>query len=254
MIYLVIIASLIVYFSLIYLISKKHNRLDYVDVGWGPGFILISLISLIISHSRINIILLILVSLWGGRLAYYILKRFKLKGPDKRYLELSAKWQTNHFWLTAYFKLFLSQGLLILIISLPISLATGRSRLNTSFLIIGLIIFIVGYLIEILADKQLRAYLKMAPKNRPKVCNSGLWKYSRHPNYFGELTLWFGLATTIQGNQAFKLLAYCGPLVLSFVIIRISGIPPIENKRHNDPDYLAYAKKTNKLIPWFNKK
>ena len=253
MVYFLIVPVLLVYFSLIFIISKKHNRLDFIDVGWGGGFIIVAIISYFSSKTYLSLIVLGLSIIWASRLSYYIFQRFRIKGADQRYLELSQKWTTTNFWLSAYFKLFLNQALLVLIISLPISLASFSKHFDLSLIIIGLVIFTSGYIIELIADQQLKSYLHQPLSLRPKICNNGLWRYSRHPNYFGEITLWFGLATLTQNFHGIRLIGYLGPVVLAFLIIKVSGIPPIENKRQNNLEYLKYSKTTNKLIPWFNK-
>ena len=238
--------------SLCFLISHKYKRLDYVDIAWGGGFIVISTLDYLRNSTFLSLTILILVLLWGIRLMNHITKRFILKGVDKRYTELSSKWKTKNFWLRAFFSIFMLQALLMFIISLPIAYVSYIKASNVNvFFIIGLGLYIFGYIFEAVADLQLNRYLKEA--KRAKVLKSGLWNYSRHPNYFGEILLWFGIGTLIQGNNYITLVGYLGPIILSYTIIAVSGIPPIEDKRSKDTEYVKYKQITSMLVPWFKK-
>lgn len=252
MIFLYNLILLLIYMSLCFLISYKYKRLDYVDIAWGGGFMITATLDYLNSQNFLSLTILVATLVWGIRLMNHLIRRFIFRGIDKRYSELSQKWRTKNLWFRAYFSVFILQALLIFIISLPIAYASyiKVSKVNI-FFIIGLGLYIVGFIFEAFADLQLNRYLKDA--KRAKVLKSGLWNYSRHPNYFGEILLWFGIGTLIQGNNYITLFGYLGPIMLSYTIIAVSGIPPIEDKRSKDTEYVKYKQITSMLVPWFKK-
>jgi steroid 5-alpha reductase family enzyme len=191
-------------------------------------------------------VIAVLVTLWGLRLATHIALRARKGKPDPRYQEITKKWKGN-YWLRAYYSIFLTQGLLMLIVATPIYFASGLANDSLKFLIYaGGIIWTAGFIIEAVADQQLARFLKL--KNRPKVLKTGLWKYSRHPNYFGELTQWWGIGV-IALSAEHGYLGLIGPLFISYLIVFVSGIPPIEKRRQKDAEYKKYQKTTSSLIP-----
>ncbi|GAC1499526.1 MAG: DUF1295 domain-containing protein [Candidatus Saccharimonadales bacterium] len=240
--------SLLLYMTMWFMFAKSRKRLDSIDTAWGLGFVVVALVVLAQVPTKRTSLVALLVSIWGIRLAAHIWRRsVRRKNEDPRYLELSSKWK-DHYWRRAYTSLFLLQGSLIWIVSLPIVLTAGTIKPELSWLsLLGSAIWLVGFSIESIADRQLANYLKV--QDRPKVLSSGLWHYSRHPNYFGELTQWWGIG--IIGLQAnFGYVGLIGPLVLSILIIKISGIPPIEKRRSKDFEYRQYQRTTNAIIPW----
>lgn len=245
----ILLANLLVvflYITLAYGIARWRRRLDTVDIAWGIGFMMLAWSSWAQHHSGRSLLLAILVSIWGFRLAIHIARR-SLSGPDdRRYVELTKKWRGN-IWTRAYFSIFLVQGALVWIIGLPLGIATGRPLDGLGWLsVVGLIVWLGGFTIEATADRQLRNFLKRP--DHPKIMQTGLWRYSRHPNYFGEITQWFGLAI-IALQVSYGWVGLIGPLTLGFVIIFISGIPPIEKHRAKDAEYRAYQRRTSPLIP-----
>lgn len=241
------LAALFVYMSLFFLVAKWRKRLDTVDIAWGLGFIMVAWIAAYERTEFHSIVIAVLVSLWGLRLAVHILRRAKLKGEDPRYVELTKKWKGN-VWLRAYFSIFLLQGLLIAIVSLPIVTATGLALEGWEWLTIaGAIVWLAGFAIESIADMQLASYLRLSKSKRPKVLKTGLWRFSRHPNYFGEIVQWFGIAV-IALQASWGWIGLAGPLLLTILILFVSGIPPIEKRRAKDAAYRSYQKHTSKLI------
>jgi steroid 5-alpha reductase family enzyme len=237
----------LVFITLAYAIALKRRRLDTVDIAWGLGFMIVAWSSWVQHESGRSLLLAILVSIWGLRLASHIGRR-SLKSPtdDRRYTELTKKWRGN-IWVRAYFSVYLVQGGLIWLIGLPLSLATRPQLHGLGWLsFVGTAVWIFGFAFEAIADRQLRHFLQQP--NHPKNMGSGLWRYSRHPNYFGEITQWFGIAV-VALQVDYGWISLLGPVMLSFVIIFISGIPPIEARRADDPEYQAYKRHTSALIP-----
>lgn len=238
---------LLVFMSLAFWVAKKRGRLDTVDSAWGLGFILVAWASEIYKPSSRSLVIAGLVTIWGLRLSLHLWRRNQNRPDDPRYRELSSKWKGG-FWRRAYFSIFLLQGALAWIISLPVALATGLQLLDGNLqTAVGSFIWLVGFGFEALSDQQLAAYMRS--KSRPKVLETGIWRYSRHPNYFGELTQWWGIAL-IALQSSYGWLGLAGPLTLSYLIIFVSGIPPIERRRQKDAAYRAYQKRTSPLIPW----
>jgi steroid 5-alpha reductase family enzyme len=237
---------LFLYMTLCFLIAYGRKRLDTVDIAWGLGFVLVAWSIVLQRSSGRSLLLAMLVSIWGIRLSNHIYQRSKTRGDDRRYRELSSKWRGN-FWLRAYYSIFLLQGFLVLVISLPLIVAASNALPGWTWLgIAGALVWLFGFVIEAIADHQLAVFLLQ--KDRPKVLQTGLWQYSRHPNYFGELTQWWGIAL-IALQVSYGWIGPLGPLVLSILIVFISGIPPIERHRAKDPEYRVYKRKTSALIP-----
>jgi steroid 5-alpha reductase family enzyme len=237
---------LIIYMTLSFRLARAHRRLDTVDTAWGLGFVITAWAVELQQHSPRSLLIAVLVSVWGLRLAYHIWRRNQGREDDPRYRELSRKWRGD-FWRRAYFSIFLLQGGLIWLVSLPVVMAAGAELTGLSWLsVAGFVVWSAGFVFEAVADHQLAKFL--LAKNRPKVLQTGLWRYSRHPNYFGELTQWWAIGLiALQTNYGW--IGLVGPLVLTYLIVFVSGIPPIERRRQKDPEYQAYQRRTSPLIP-----
>ncbi|HET7320176.1 MAG TPA: DUF1295 domain-containing protein [Candidatus Saccharimonadales bacterium] len=231
-----------------FLVAKKRQRLDTVDSAWGMAFAVAAAVSAGYEFNLRTVLLLVLVDIWAVRLTAHLLDRSRHSKEDPRYKELSKKWKGN-FWLRAYFSIFVVQGVLVWIISLPVAMAVGKSTGSAAlFTILGVAVWLKGFVIEALADRQLALFRK-GGKNKNEVLQTGLWRYSRHPNYYGEITQWFGIGLiACAAHNGWVGLA--GPLVLTLTIIFISGIPPIEKRRAADLKYQEYKRQTSVLIPW----
>ncbi|MGB6867261.1 MAG: DUF1295 domain-containing protein, partial [Candidatus Aminicenantaceae bacterium] len=174
------------------------------------------------------------------------------KGEDFRY----AKWRHDWgrwFMLRSYFQIFMLQGAFLFIIALPIMLVnfSGREDL-TAIDFLGIGVWCIGFFFEAVSDYQLRQF-KKRPENKGKIITTGLWKYTRHPNYFGEVVLWWGiflLALSVKNGW----IVILSPLLLSFLILRVSGVTMLEKKYAGNAEFEAYAKRTNAFFPWFPKK
>lgn len=246
------------YMNIVFFISLKNKNNGLVDIGWGFGFVLIAISSLIlniIKSGTISFVLFIptlLVMLWGLRLTYYLFKRNYKKEEDYRYKEMRSRWggKVN---INAYFKVFMLQGLLMSIIALPIMFynVSSINYLNI-FNILGILIWIKGYCFEVVGDYQLKKFIK-DPNNKGKIMQSGLWKYTRHPNYFGESVMWWGIFL-ITINSSLGLIGIISPILITFLLVFVSGVPLLEKKYENNKDFQEYAKKTSKFVPWFVKK
>ncbi len=237
---------LLIFMTLAYGVARARRRLDTVDTAWGLGFVLAAWAVEIVQASGRSLLIALLVSVWGLRLSSHIWRRSIRRGEDPRYIELSRKWRGS-IWRRAYVSVFLLQGALIWVISLPIVLAANKPLVGWGWLtLLGALMWLAGFTFEAISDHQLAVFLSR--QNRPKVLQTGLWRYSRHPNYFGELTQWWGIGL-IALQTSYGWLGFIGPLTLSLLIVFISGIPPIEKRRQKDPEYRQYQNQTSVLIP-----
>lgn len=244
---------LFIYMNLWFFISIIKKRNDVADIAWGLGFILLSWTSLIIEKSSIKgFIVSMLVTIWGLRLAWHIYNRNKKKTEDSRYLEWRKQWG-KWFFLRSYFQVYILQGLLLYIIAWPILFINHNSSGNIILIdILGIIVWIVGFIFESVGDWQLKKFIRN-PTNKGKIMRSGLWKYSRHPNYFGEITQWWGIfIITLSIRDSW--LTIFGPLTITYLILFVSGVPLLEKKYQGRRDFEDYKMKTSILIPFPPKK
>ncbi len=238
-----------VYFFIFFLVAQVIKNNSIVDMGWGAGFVLIAVATLLIegSFTARNLIVTFLVAIWGVRLTYHILRRNWGKPEDFRYAKWRKEWG---IWLVprAFFQVFMFQGLMMLIIGYPIILVNAYpGRGLTALDIIGLLIWITGFYFESVGDKQLAQFLKN-PANKGKVIQSGLWQYTRHPNYFGEATMWWGifiLALSVPLGWT----GIISPLTITTLLLFISGVPMLEKQMMKNPAYREYAERTSKFFP-----
>lgn len=249
-----IIILVLVYMTLLYLLSLLIKRSDIVDVGWGLGFILITLFllnqSLTITPNMGIITFVVLI--WGLRLAIHILSRNWGKKEDFRYQQFKKDWG-NDFWWKSYINIFLFQGVLMLIISIPIIYTFSFTNYNLHwFNYLGLGIWFFGFIFETIGDLQLSLFISRKRKGEEKenILKTGLWSLTRHPNYFGEVFLWWGVwLIAININQPLSLLTIVGPLTISVLIIKVSGVPLLEKKYEGDSDWEEYKKNVPKFFP-----
>lgn len=247
--YLILAIILFLYINFWFLISLIRKRNDVADEAWGLGFVLLAWSALIISGNLTlqNLLVNILVSIWGIRLFAHIHSRHKGKDEDGRYKVWRNSWG-KWFLIRSYVQVFILQGIFLFIISIPVMFINKNANFDFNFIyIIGLMVWLFGFLFEAIADKQLSIFIKN-PINKGKIMNQGLWKYSRHPNYFGEVTLWWGI-WIIALNIPNGIYTIVGPLTISFLIIFVSGIPLLEKKYKGRPDFEEYKKKTSVFIP-----
>jgi steroid 5-alpha reductase family enzyme len=253
--YILIIPSILLYITLIYLVSFARKNAGTLDIAWGPGFIVIAtLLYLYFGFvSTTQIFISILVLLWGMRLFLNILIRNGNKPEDKRYTEMKKGWK--YPWISSYPVIFLPQAFFMLIIASPIILANSYNvETNVTGLFLGTLTWIIGFTFESMGDLQLMLFLKK-PENKGKILTSGLWSLTRHPNYFGEIAQWWGIfVIIISGFGLSGLWTIISPLAITWLLLKVSGIPLLEKHYEGNKEFGVYKAKTNALIPWFPKK
>lgn len=245
-----IIFSVWLYFTLFFLAACFKRDISFIDVGWGPGFAWLFLTCAIAKWPNLGMLQWLvgaLVFAWSIRLAWYLHGRNRKKGEDPRYKELAKKWR-GPYWLNAYLRVFMIQGLLLAVVAAPIIIVMIAPAASlTTISIIGVIIALTGLTIEAAADWQMAQFQEMRPRPA-KFCRLGLWKHSRHPNYFGEMVFWFGVAITVV-NVPNYYYAFIGPVVLTFLLLKVSGIPMLEDKYKDHPEWPTYESQTRMLLP-----
>lgn len=249
-----IFAALIiwVYMSTWFLVALVIKRNDVADIAWGLGYVVVCIATLIKTgnYSLTASIVTILVLIWGLRLSFHIGARNIKKSEDYRYKAWRDSWG-KWFTLRSYLQVFLLQGFLMLLIVSPVLIIytySDDSLYPLAF--IGFVLWLVGFLFESIGDKQLKNFISI-PKNKGRVMDKGLWKFTRHPNYFGEITQWWAIGL-IATNYSW--LGLIGPIVITFLIVKVSGVPMLEAKYNKNPEYQAYKRKTSMLFPLPSKK
>lgn len=245
--YSTIATLLLGYMTVWYIVGLILKRNDVADIAWGLGFVSIAWISLFIAGVSLRgLIVTLLVTIWGIRLSYHIFLRNKNKPEDYRY----QAWRNecSYFYLRSYLQIYLLQGLFLYLIALPFLFINKSATAGISILdVAGVVVWIIGFYFESKGDSELKQFI-LNPENKGKIMNQGLWKYSRHPNYFGEVTQWWGIfifALSLPGG----ILTMIGPLTITVLILFVSGIPLLEKKREGRADWEEYKRKTSIFFP-----
>ncbi|MCA8984044.1 MAG: DUF1295 domain-containing protein [Planctomycetaceae bacterium] len=238
----------------LWIVSIPLRDVSIVDIFWGPGFIMVAWASYLFSiqQRKTCYLLPLMVTLWGLRLAVYLASRNWGKGEDARYAAL-RRHAGPSFAATSLLTVFGLQGVVMWVISLPLQLGIPANLgvLNT-FTYLGLGLWGLGLACETLGDWQL-ARFRARPENRGKVLDRGLWRYTRHPNYFGDFLVWWGFwfVAVSPGMHYWTIIS---PLGMSVLLMFISGVTLLERGlRETKPDYAEYAARTQPFFPWFPK-
>ncbi len=247
---------ILVLVTLLWIWSVWITNVSIVDIFWGLGFVIVNAFYAFMSGNldERKIVLLLLVSLWGLRLSIYLAWRNIGKGEDFRYQEFRKKYGVKRYWWVSFFQTFLLQGILIMLVSLPLFGVHSNSDSEGLNILdyIAIIVWLIGFTFEAGGDLQL-AKFKKNPSNRGKVLNTGFWKYTRHPNYFGDSAVWWAYALfSISAGGYWEII---GSILMTLLIIKVSGVALLEKTmNHTKPQYEEYIRKTSAFFPWFPKK
>lgn len=225
------------------------KRNDVADTAWGLGFVITAWVSFFIfdNHQVPVAIINILVTIWGMRLAIHIFKRSRKKQEDYRYLEFRNKWG-KWFYLKSFLQVYILQGFFLFLISFPVIFINGLPGVSINLLfLLGIFIWLVGFYFEAEGDHQLAHFLAN-PDNKGKIMQEGLWKYTRHPNYFGEVTMWWGIFIAVSGFTG-GIFSIIGPLTITILILFVSGVPLLEKSFSGNPEFENYKKRTSIFVP-----
>lgn len=249
-------AVLVAVFGAAWLACLAIRDLTPVDSLWAFGMVVLAISSFVQSDggmaSQRAILLLGLCTLWGLRLGVYMLWRWRDHGPDRRYIRMMEKAQAQRGWGFARASLllvFATQAPLLFIVALPVQL--GQVDAGPAIGIVGwagVALALFGIVFETLGDAQLTRF-RRDPANAGKVMQSGLWRYTRHPNYFGDACVWWGLYL-LAAETATGVWALPGPLLLTWTLLKWSGAPTVEGRLHKTrPGYADYVRRTSGFIP-----
>ena len=243
-----------VYFFAFFIAGTASRNNGLVDAGWGIGFVLVAWLMLLLQSpvSFSQVVIALLLTLWGCRLFIHIQRRSRGQAEDFRYANFRKAWGK---WVIprAFVQVYMLQGLFMFMISLPVILKpVFPTPTNPLLFILGLLIFALGFAFEAIGDRQLAAF-QHDPANKGKLMTSGLWRYTRHPNYFGEAMLWWGIfLLALSGGVYFT--AIISPVTITLLLLFVSGVPLLEKRMQTKPGYAEYAARTSIFVPWFPKK
>ena len=240
----------IVAFAVLWGVSLLLKNAGIVDIFWGPGFVVVGVFYAVSAPGAPTfrgLVVLALVTVWALRLALYIGVRNAGAGEDFRY----RKWREEsggNFWWISFFKVFLLQAVVLWVVSSPLRLAhLAGSRPIGIIGGLGLVLWCCGFVYETVADWQLKRF-KKDPLNAGRVMRSGLWSLSRHPNYFGEAVLWWGIALVTLPVAGW--LSLIGPLMMTFLLLKVSGVALLDSAMvERRPDYADYIASTPAFVP-----
>jgi steroid 5-alpha reductase family enzyme len=242
---------LLMHLVFVYALRIKNNSI--VDVWWGLGFALIAVISLCASGLYLprQLIITAMTLMWATRISLHIYLRNRGKGEDPRYTKWRTQWGKNVVW-RSYLQVFMLQGLFMLIIAMPIIVVNASTVGTITKLVgIGCMVWLLGICMEALADYQLKRFLQ-DPAHRGHIMQEGLWRYSRHPNYVGEMLIWWGMFL-VAADLPHGMLALMSPIVITILLRFVSGVPLAEEQLKQLPEFGDYARRTNIFLPWFRR-
>lgn len=244
---------LLIYMSTIFGLALWLKDNSIVDVAYGIGFVLTCNLAFLVhgdGHPR-QWLVASLITIWGLRLAGHIFLRKKGEGEDFRYRQWREEWGDTFIW-RSFLQIFMLQGIVIFWVVLPALLIINNPGGGLGvFDVAGLLVWLFGFGFEAIGDWQLLRF-KRKSVNRGKIIQSGLWRYTRHPNYFGEAVLWWGLFL-IALKVPYGVVAVLSPLLIDVLLLKVSGIPMLEAKYQGNLEFSAYKNRTNALFPWFPK-
>ena len=245
---------ILVYMTALFVVALVRRDNSIADIAWGPGFLVVALTAVLVTRNVTARPLLatLLIAVWGLRLGFHIFFRNRGRGEDFRYAAWRKAWG-RRFIPRAYLQVFLLQGLFMLLVSSPaLAICNAPASPLGPWDVIGLAVWVVGFLFEVVGDRQLASFRK-DPGRRGRIMTSGLWRWTRHPNYFGEATMWWGLFLIAQAVPR-GLLAVVSPVTITVLLRWVSGVPLLEKKYAGHEEFAAYARRTNAFFPWFPKK
>lgn len=241
--------------TLLWVISLLIKDTSIVDIFWGFGFVISVWIAFLLTQDMVNLrhlLIAILTTVWGMRLSLHIFFRNKGKGEDFRYQNWRKQYGKNWWWVS-FLQTFLLQGLLMWIIAAPLTAAQFYNQRASLIVldVVGAFLWLIGFVFESLGDLQLIKF-KGNPANKGKVLDSGVWRYTRHPNYFGDAAQWWGFYLIALAAGGWW--TVFSPILMTYLLVKVSGVALLEKSMiANKPGYREYAQRTSAFIPWFPK-
>ncbi|GJL96460.1 MAG: membrane protein [Hyphobacterium sp.] len=242
-------------FLLLWLVALRLRDVSFIDAFWALGMVVMAISSFLWVEGGVTrqVVLTGLCLVWGLRLGFHLFRRWRRDGVDKRYSNLFARLEPKGFGFAraSLVFVFLPQSILMWLVSLPVQLGQFGATMGI-LAIIGCVMAIIGIAFETIGDAQLEVF-RRNPENAGKVMDTGLWRYTRHPNYFGDFCVWWGLFL-IAAEVPYGWLALPGPLFLSWTLMKWSGAPLLERGlAESRPGYADYVSRTSGFFPWLPK-
>lgn len=236
-----------------WLVSVVVHDASIVDPVWPLGFVVVGWVARFTGPGdalRADV-LVALVSVWGLRLSFHLFRRNLGHGEDRRYVAMRERWG-DRFWLVSLVTVFLTQGVIMWVVSLPLQLGqgiSGRAAGWVALLAVGVAVWVLGFVFEAVGDAQLKAF-KADPANHGQVLDTGLWRYTRHPNYFGDACVWWGLWVVSAGAGGWAWAGVVGPVVMTLFLRNVSGVSLLERDiGDRRPGYADYVRRTSPFLP-----
>lgn len=246
-----VISIIAVVFTLTYIIANRIKDASIVDIIWGAVQVIVAIVLLLLvdGTSYVRLLVSLYIVLWGVRLAWHIGSRKLGEPEDKRYQNFRKEWGDTYWW-RSILQIYVLQGLLASVMALPLIVVAHPENAqftdHTWWVAIGSLVWWYGFLFEAIGDWQLRQFIKT--KKAGEIMTDGLWQYTRHPNYFGEVTQWWGL-WIILVPLAYGWWALATPILITFLILKVSGITMLEKRYKDNKKYQEYKKRTSPFIP-----
>ncbi|TLW94598.1 DUF1295 domain-containing protein [Saccharomonospora piscinae] len=227
-------------------VALRRERYDLIDIAWGLGFAAVALVTFVRSTGdpAMRVLVTALTAAWGVRLAIHIGLRARVSGEDRRYADMRRRSGPARMFVRVY----LVQAVLLWVVSLPVQVAQYGEAPHPALIVAGVAVWLVGFVFEAVGDAQLRRF-RADPRNRGRVLDRGLWRYTRHPNYFGDACVWWGLYLLACHSWP-AAATIVAPIVMTALLARGSGKPITE--RHlarSRPDYADYVARTSGFVP-----
>jgi steroid 5-alpha reductase family enzyme len=243
--------------TLLWLVSLRLRDSSIVDIFWGTGFVVVNWAAFAAAGHAPDgrqWLLSALVTVWGLRLSLHILRRNWGRGEDFRY----QKWRKEHgarWWWRSFFQVYLLQGVLLLIVAAPLvtTHAWGDRGGWPALALLAIPLWLVGFFFEAAGDWQLSRFIAN-PANKGKILSTGVWRYTRHPNYFGDSAQWWAYFL-IAASFPFGAWTVFSPIVMTLLLVRVSGVALLERTmKETKPGYREYMERTSAFLPWFPRK
>ena len=228
--------------------GHRQGRVSVVDTAWGLGFVLVAVVSGVLGDGEgwRRLALVVVVALWGLRLAWHMHRRNSGKGEDPRYAEMLSR-ESGNPTLVAIRKVYGVQGLSVWFVSLPIQVSAASGRGVTAVAVVGLLLWLLGVSFESVGDKQLKDF-KADPANKGKVMDRGLWSWTRHPNYFGDSCVWWGI-WLVAASAWPGVLTVLSPVAMTYFLVFATGARLLEKHMGERPGYAQYRERTSYFLP-----
>jgi steroid 5-alpha reductase family enzyme len=243
------LAAIVILFTIVWAISLRLENSSIADVAWGPGILVIGLTYFYTSDGAPlrAMLTLGLLAAWALRLAIHLYMRMRLLGEDNRYVKWREEYEDSWWWVSL-FRVFILQAVIAWVVSLPIYFAVVSLSPASLTIVdyVGAVMVVAGLVFESIGDEQLRRF-RADRKNKGKVLDTGLWKHTRHPNYFGECVLWWGFGVIALATGGVP--GLLGPAVLTYLLIYVSGVALLESTLIEKAGYAQYVGRTPAFLP-----